>query len=566
MIKLVDYFVVVGYDDSECNNNSNRHKAKGKIVQRFPIGPTLTTNNNNTDVTDQQHQILEEFDANIHCFCQPDKGWRLYTKQEPPTFFVSVLTDIKGQHRYCACLTFLEPYTPSKQKSILNNENNNINGNNCNYKHHHNLDSTDEDIKDDSNTVYIEYLNDDFSHANIKTTLLLKQQPNNSHKNNESTRQQQQPIEPSKLYVAKSLVLISRLEYIDLFKSCLSLIYAVYVDKRHSTDNKLLEIIISNLLTLQVNAPGTALGTTFSLGADDKHIVQATASLTVPSTGASVYKLFKEIGIVNVFKLVLAILADFKILFFSRSYTKLYDACRAIESLLFPLKYTGVYVPVLPCFGSFLEFPAAPTPYIIGVHSSFRRLIEEMHSDCLQECLKVDLDGANVWIPQCVDDLIGGNFNSSNTHQSSNSNTNSSTGTNTTSGISMMTGSSSSAYSESYSNENNNNNSNSNKTFGLPNYLYESTLNLLYSILKPDVLRADELVEFSQKSNTSNVSSMWSMSSGIVSSSSTSSLDQKQHQNQQHENDQLLFVSQLNSNTAAQMLVAAAANDLQTVF
>ncbi len=94
----------------------------------------------------------------------------------------------------------------------------------------------------------------------------------------------------------------------------------------------------------------------------------------------------------------------------------------------------------------------------------------------------------------------------------------------------------------------------------------ESTLNLLYSILKPDVLRADELVEFSQKSNTSNVSSMWSMSSGIVSSSSTSSLDQKQHQNQQHENDQLLFVSQLNSNTAAQMLVAAAANDLQTVF
>jgi hypothetical protein len=111
---------------------------------------------------------------------------------------------------------------------------------------------------------------------------------------------------------------------------------------------------------------------------------------------------------------------------------------------------------------------------------------------------------------------------------------------------------------ESYSN--NNNNSNSNKTLGLPNYWYESTLNLLYSILNPDVLRVDELVEFSQKSNTSNVSSMWSMSSGIVSSSSTSSLDQKQHQNQQHKNDKLLFVSQLNSKSAA------AANDLQMVF
>lgn len=389
MIKLVDYFVVVGYDDSDCvaatngddslrsPTRNNNNTAKGKIIQRFPIGPTLATGN-------VQQQQLEEFDANIHCFCQPDKGWRLYTKQEPPTFFVSVLTDIKGQHRYCACLTFLEPYSAKpkkKPKSSLSKSSHQRTANG-----HTSTDETQND------TVYIEYLNDDQT-GNIKTTLHLSAKshdPNNTAATTSSlhtTHRQQQPIEPSKLYVAKSLVLISRLEYIDLFKSCLSLIYAVYVDKRMSSDNKLLEVIISNLLTVQVNAPGTALATTFSLGADDRHIVQATASLTVPSTGSSVFKLFKEIGIVNVFKLVCAILADFKILFFSRSYTKLYDACRAVEALLFPLKYTGVYVPVLPCFGSFLEFPAAPTPYIIGVHSSFRRLIEEMHADCLQVSL-----------------------------------------------------------------------------------------------------------------------------------------------------------------------------------
>jgi len=391
MIKLVDYFVVVGYDDSDCvnsddslrsptrnnhhNSNSPVGKAKGKIIQRFPIGPTLSTHNSEQLNNAEYHQQLEEFDTNIHCFCQPDKGWRLYTKQEPPTFFVSVLTDIKGQHRYCACLTFLEPYSPKQKKKLRSSNAAKSKSKTCQNGNggHTSAEETNSD------KVYIEYLNDD--QTNIKTTLLLtKQQQDLVHR--------QQPIEPSKLYVAKSLVLISRLEYIDLFKSCLSLIYAVYVDKRMSTDNKLLEVIISNLLTVQVNAPGTALATTFSLGADDRHIVQATASLTVPSTGSSVFKLFKEIGIVNVFKLVCAILADFKILFFSRSYTKLYDACRAVEALLFPLKYTGVYVPVLPCFGSFLEFPAAPTPYIIGVHSSFRRLIEEMHADCLQVCEK----------------------------------------------------------------------------------------------------------------------------------------------------------------------------------
>lgn len=435
MIKLVDYFVVVGYESCETdaksvpieddipdylnhnNKRTNRSEpGRAKIIQRFP----LHSSPDSLNLDDEQ-----EFDSNIHCFCQPHKGWHLYTKQEAPTFFVSVLTDIKGQRRYSACLTFLEPYQQPTDANFSNFDLPDVN--------------IDEDLTD-QNAVKI-----------FQTT---------NH-----------PIEPSKLYSAKSLVVVSRLEYIDLFKSCLSLIYGVYVDKRHNTDNKLLELIISNLLTIQVPAPGSAIYTHFSLGADDKHVVQAPASLSVPCTGSSVYKLFKEIGIANVLKLVCSIMADFKILFFSRSYTKLYDACRALESLLFPLKYTGVYVPVLPCFGSFLEFPAAPTPYIIGVHSSFRRLIEDMHSDCLQECVRVDLDGASVNIPACVDELIcGRTLGASMTNSSS-------------SGIHSLT--------NSYSDQT------QTVCSGLPHYLYESTLNLLYSILKPDVLHADELTEFS---------------------------------------------------------------------
>merc|ERR1712071_467891 len=62
----------------------------------------------------------EEFDSNIHCFCQPHKGWSLYKKPEPPTFFVSVLTDMTGKRRYLATLTFLEPYKPSTAKKNSN--------------------------------------------------------------------------------------------------------------------------------------------------------------------------------------------------------------------------------------------------------------------------------------------------------------------------------------------------------------------------------------------------------------------------------------------------------------
>ena len=40
-------------------------------------------------------------------FCQP-LGWELHTQRLPPTYIVSVLTDIDGNRHYCACLTFME--------------------------------------------------------------------------------------------------------------------------------------------------------------------------------------------------------------------------------------------------------------------------------------------------------------------------------------------------------------------------------------------------------------------------------------------------------------------------
>jgi hypothetical protein len=237
------------------------------------------------------------------------------------------------------------------------------------------------------------------------------------------------PIGPCRRYAPKTLIIISKFDYYELFKNILSLIYGIYVDNRDAK----LEEIISHLLLVNINSPGTGALASFTLGADDRHLIQSAASTTVPNTGTCVYNLFKELGINHVIKLICSILADFKIIFFSRSYSKLTEACIALESLLFPLKYAGVFVPILPCFDSFLEFPSAPTPYIIGIHSSYRVNIEEMHQDCLQEVIKVDLDGCSVNIPPNVDSIA--NF---------------------------------------------------------PDYLHDSTLNLLFSILKPELLKADE--------------------------------------------------------------------------
>lgn len=49
--------------------------------------------------------------------------------------------------------------------------------------------------------------------------------------------------------------------------------------------------------------------------------------------------LFFVSGIQNVLSLFCAVLTEHKILFHSTSYQRLGEACRALEALMFPLKY-----------------------------------------------------------------------------------------------------------------------------------------------------------------------------------------------------------------------------------
>ena len=161
-----------------------------------------------------------------------------------------------------------------------------------------------------------------------------------------------------------------------------------------------------------------------------------------------------------------------------------------------------------------------------------------MHADCLQECLKVDLDGASVWVPQCVDDLICGSglltaANPINTIPAS---------------PSYATGNKP-AGSPTYKEEA--------ATFGLPHFLYDSTLNLLYALLKPDVLRADELVEFCKPDQHKHSFASTSLSMTCPPAQAHYSLDQQHNPGV----DPLLFVSQLNSAATAQLIASEATNN-----
>ncbi|KAG5849165.1 hypothetical protein ANANG_G00107090 [Anguilla anguilla] len=266
----------------------------------------------------------------LEMFCQPT-GWRLSRERRQPTFFTVVLTDIDSNRHYCSCLTFFE--------AEVNLQGSRTTG-----------AIADEEEEEEGNGL----------------------------------------IHPAEVFAPKSIIMVSRLDFPEIFRGCLGLIYTVYIDSL----NFPLETLVANLLTCLVPLSGGSQKL-FSLGAGDRQLIQTPLNDNLPVTRKSVALLFQQLGIQNVLSLFCAVLTEHKVLFHSSSYQRLGEASRALESLMFPLKYSYPYIPILP--SRLLEVLSSPTPFIIGVHSVFQDEIQE-----LLDVIIADLDGGTIKIPECI--------------------------------------------------------------------------------------------------------------------------------------------------------------------
>ncbi|KAE8297021.1 Myotubularin-related protein 13 SET-binding factor 2 [Larimichthys crocea] len=270
------------------------------------------------------------FPQGVEMFCQPG-GWRLSRDRKAPTFFTVVLTDIDSDRHYCSCLTFYEAEVNLQGSKSIEADG-----------------DEDEEAEEDG------------------------------------------LIQPAQVFAPKSLILVSRLDYPEIFRGCLGLVYTVYIDSL----NFPLEGLVANLFTFQVPIAGGSQKL-FSLGAGDRQLIQTPLNDTLPITCKSVALLFQQLGIQNVLSLFCAVLTEHKVLFHSTSYQRLGEACRALEALMFPLKYSYPYIPILP--SRLLEVLSSPTPFIIGVHSMFQSEIQD-----LLDVIIADLDGGTIKIPECI--------------------------------------------------------------------------------------------------------------------------------------------------------------------
>lgn len=275
----------------------------------------------------------------IEEFCQPPPpGWMLTSHQQEPKFFMSVLTDVMGDHYYCAVLSFSEKMSIQPCKPVDEEEENFT-------------------MKNSSSAVITNAAK--ITHLNV-------------------------------LYAPKCLVLVSRLDYEETFKNCLGTIYTVYLE-----NNQNLETLVGNILGCIAIPPPGGPQVRFSIGAGDKQALQPPLCATLPVTNTCVYSLFKQLGMKNCLLLYCAAVTENKILFHSSSYSRLTDSCKALTSLMYPLKYSHPYVPILPA--ALLEFLSAPTPFIMGIHSSLQ---SEMND--VLDVIVADLDGGSIHIPDSL--------------------------------------------------------------------------------------------------------------------------------------------------------------------
>ncbi|KAI4146439.1 MAG: hypothetical protein L6R39_003458 [Caloplaca ligustica] len=103
------------------------------------------------------------------------------------------------------------------------------------------------------------------------------------------------------------------------------------------------------------------------------------------SRNTDLFALFRALSIPNIVVLMEFVLAEARIILLSSHTAMLHLASKAITELLYPLTWSGIFIPVLPA--RLIQALEAPCPYIVGIERRYERI--ELPED---EFVLVDLD------------------------------------------------------------------------------------------------------------------------------------------------------------------------------
>lgn len=99
--------------------------------------------------------------------------------------------------------------------------------------------------------------------------------------------------------------------------------------------------------------------------------------------------LIQKLSADHLFRIVIAMLAERRVIFVSSSLAILSSCTQAAVALLYPFQWQHIFIPVLP--PSLLYFCCAPMPFVVGVLSSFLPALSDLY-ESMEDVFIVDLD------------------------------------------------------------------------------------------------------------------------------------------------------------------------------
>ena len=193
------------------------------------------------------------------------------------------------------------------------------------------------------------------------------------------------------LYVSKCISIISQHSFVNTSSQILHSILKFI--SRSDYDIHILESFIYNLLyDIPLPSPGRSVRF-WSLGSE-AFISLPREPDELPVFDYPLLDFFDILGVENSLKLITCVLLEYQILVFSSDCQSLMLVCESVLSLIYPFKFSHVYVPILPpMLENFLD---APVPYVMGlVRRSHDISIYNRASVCI-----VDIDNGELELPE----------------------------------------------------------------------------------------------------------------------------------------------------------------------
>jgi hypothetical protein len=321
--RLVDFFCVIGpdmlIDRSEARYDLSKTKGPGDLQ----LQPRMV------DCYPKSRDDLE-FPNHIPTFCFPN-ACRISTEPKEPTVFTLVLTSSSGHRLYGSVLTMYDESIPlSRFRNIFEDSE---------YDHE-----------------FPSWLEDETIDASI-----TKESPRPKKK----LRKESSPP-PKRYYLPKCLVIISHHAFFHVYTKFLKQLYRIYQSGAAPLP---LERYIANMVhDVPLPPLGRARVRWECFTSRTTIDITRPAPNDLPLVNFSYQPLFRCLSVANILVLWGVLLQEGRVALCSKHYALLTPVAEALLSLLFPLQWQGMYIPVLPSGMS--DVLEAPVPYLVGLDGS----------------------------------------------------------------------------------------------------------------------------------------------------------------------------------------------------